>query len=156
MKRNRLPLRRRSLTRHRRPCNRSRREVDRLGASVVEFAVVANILIIMILTCMEFARMNMVRNLAQDAAYFAARHAIVPGATEQEAVDEAERIMSSMVTNGFTVDVTPLNSEATDIRVTVDVDLTQVALFAPYFLPNTNISTVAHMRTERYDGFYEQ
>lgn len=129
---------------------------DRLGASVVEFAVVANILILMILTCMEFARMNMVRNLAQDAAYYAARYAMVPGASSDEAVAEADRIMSAMVTNGYTVDVTSLDSEAEDIRVTVSVDLTEVALFAPYFLPSTNISTVAHMRTERYDGFYEQ
>jgi len=155
MQPNRRPLRRHAAKRHHWLARRHRGQ-DRAGASVVEFAIVANILLLMVLTCMEFARMNMVRNLAQDAAYFAARHAIVPGATEQEAIDEAERIMSSMVTNGYSVNVTPLNSDETDIRVTVDVDLSQVALFAPYFLPNTNISTVAHMRTERYDGFYEQ
>jgi Flp pilus assembly protein TadG len=136
--------------------SRSCRRPQRAGASVVEFAVVANILILMILTCMEFARMNMVRNLAQDAAYFAARHAMVPGATTSEAIQEADRIMSAMVTNGYTVDVTALDSETEDIRVTVSVDLTAVALFAPYFLPDTNITTVAHMRTELYDGFYEQ
>ncbi|MDG2222030.1 MAG: TadE/TadG family type IV pilus assembly protein [Rubripirellula sp.] len=132
------------------------RRSDRTGASIVEFAFVANLLILMILTCMEFARMNMVRNLAQDAAYFAARQAMVPGATTQDAIDEASRIMDSLATSGYTVDVTSVDADAEDIRVTVSVDLTAVALFAPYFLPNTDITTVAHLRTERYDGFYEQ
>ncbi|MFK8110607.1 MAG: TadE/TadG family type IV pilus assembly protein [Rubripirellula sp.] len=139
-----------------RPVRRLRTDASRMGASAVEFAIVANIMMIMVLTCMEFARMNMVRNLAQDAAYFAARHAIVPGATAGEAVDEAERIMDSMVTNGYTVDVSDLNSEANDITVTVTVDFTAVAMFAPYFLPDSTITSTVRMRTERYEGFYEQ
>jgi Flp pilus assembly protein TadG len=122
----------------------------------VEFAIVANILFMMILACMEFARMNMVRNLAQDAAYFAARHAIVPGATADEAIIEADRVMSTMLSNGYSVDVVALDKESTEVAVTVAVDLTEVALFAPYFLPDTEIQTVARMRTERYDHFYQQ
>jgi Flp pilus assembly protein TadG len=129
---------------------------SRLGVSAVEFAIVANILMLMILTCMEFARMNMVRNLAQDAAYYAARHAIVPGASSAEAVEQAERVMDSMLSNGYTVEVSDLNADTTDITVTVAVDLTEVALFAPYFLPDSTIKTTARMRTERYDHFYEQ
>jgi len=128
----------------------------RTGATVVEFAIVANVMMIIILTCMEFARLNMTRNLAQDAAYFAARHALVPGATAAEAEAEADRIMSSMLNTGYTVTVSELAADAEEIVVTVDVDLTAVALFAPYFLPDTTISTTARMRTERYDGFYQQ
>jgi len=128
----------------------------RWGATVVEFAIVANLLMIIILTCMEFARMNMARNLMQDAAYFAARHAVVPGATADEAIEAADSIMRSMLSNGYTITVSDLNSESTDINVTVAVDLGEVALFAPYFLPETAISTTANMRTERYAGFYQQ
>ena len=129
---------------------------QRKGAAMVEFAIMANIMFVIILTCMEFARMNMVRNLAQDAAYYAARVAIVPGATEDEAVEEAERIMDSLIPGAYTVDVTDLDADAENITVTVEVDLDDVALFAPMFLPNATISTDAHMRTERYDGFFEQ
>ena len=110
---------------------------------------------IIILTCMEFARLNMTRNLAQDAAYFACRHALVPGATTAEAQAEGDRIMGSMLSNGYTVTVEELNEDSEDVTVTVDVDLTAVALFAPYFLPSSTISTTAKMRTERYDGFYQ-
>ncbi len=139
-----------------RPAKRFSKRDARLGAAAVEFAIVANILLVMTLTCMEFARMNMVRNLSQDAAYFAARHAIVPGATEAEAIDEAERIMDSMLSDGYTVTVSDLDADATEITVTVAVDFADVALFAPLFMPDTTMESVARIRTERYDGFYEQ
>ena len=111
---------------------------------------------IMILTCMEFARMNMARNLMQDAAYFGARSAVVPGATQDEAIEAAESVLESMLSNGYTVTVSDLDSEAEEIDVTVEIDLAAVALFAPYFLPETTISTTANMRTERYGHFYQQ
>lgn len=139
----------------RRARSRYHQSAVRGGATVVEFAIVANVMMMIILTCMEFARLNMTRNLAQDAAYFAARHALVPGATAAEAKAEADRIMGSMLTNGYTVSVDELDASSDEIAVTVDVDLTAVALFAPYFLPDTTISTTAKMRTERYNGFYQ-
>ncbi len=124
---------------------------------MVEFAIVANILFVSILACFEIARMNMVRNMAQDAAYFAARQAIVPGATVEEATLQATQLMDSMVSpDGYTVNVTPLDGDTEEIVVTVTVDLDAVALFTPIFLPNAQIETEAHMNTERYDGFYEQ
>ncbi len=136
---------------------RSRRVTSRRwGAAAVEFAIIANIFFIMILACMEFARLNMVRNLAQDAAYYAARHVIVPGAISAEAVAEADRIMSSMLGHGYSIDVSDVNKEVNEVAVTVSVDLGAVAFFTPYFLPETSIETVARMRTERYDGYYEQ
>ena len=133
-----------------------RRAESRLGASAVEFAIVANVMFVMILACMEFARMNMVRNLAQDAAYFAARQAIVPGATATEAEGEASQILDSILAGGYTVSVSDVGADSEDVTVTVDVDLTAVALFAPYFLTDTTLSATARMRTERYEGFYQQ
>ncbi|TWT54107.1 TadE-like protein [Rubripirellula amarantea] len=122
----------------------------------MEFAIVANVLFLLILTCIEFARMNMVRNLAQDAAYYGARAAVVPGATSAEAEAVADEILGSMLSNGYTIDVSEVDSESTEISVTVGVELHQVALFIPFFLPDTTIETQAVMRTERYEGFYQQ
>ena len=129
----------------------------RAGAAMVEFAIVANLMFVMIFTCMEFARMNMARNLAQDAAYFAARTAMVPGATQEEAIAEADRIMGSLLDeSGYEVTVSDVNFDAPTITVTVSVDLQAIAMFTPMFLPNTTIDTTAVMKTERYEGFYEQ
>ncbi|TWU40733.1 TadE/TadG family type IV pilus assembly protein [Novipirellula artificiosorum] len=124
---------------------------------MVEFAIIANVLFMIILTCMEFARMNMARNLAQDAAYFAARVAMVPGATSADAVTEVDRIMGSLLNEGgYSATVSDVNFDAETISVTVSVDLKKIALFAPMFLPETLMETTAVMRTERYEGFYEQ
>ncbi|TWU49382.1 TadE/TadG family type IV pilus assembly protein [Rubripirellula reticaptiva] len=140
----------------RRARSHRRRGLSRLGVSSVEFAIIANILLLIILTCMEFARMNMVRNLSQDAAYYAARVAIVPGATSEEAVNEASRIMGSLLNNGYEVNVSSIGTDSTSVTVTVTVDMGEVALFAPFFLPTSDLSSTVRMRTERYDGFYEQ
>ncbi|XZE55368.1 TadE/TadG family type IV pilus assembly protein [Planctomycetaceae bacterium SH139] len=135
---------------------RRRSPRDRSGAAVVEFAIIANLLFVMVFSCMEFSRLNLVRNLSQDAAYFAAREAMVPGATEAEAIAEADRILGTVLTNGYTVDVSPLSEESNQITVTVEVEFSEVALFAPMFLPQSRISTTATMATERYDGFFQQ
>ncbi len=100
--------------------------------------------------------MNMVRNLAQDAAYYAARHAIVPGATAGEAIAEGDRIMGALLNNGYEVKVTALNGESAFVDVTVSVDMGEVALFAPLFLPEKTVDTRVRMRTERYSGFFQQ
>ncbi len=136
--------------------SRRRKISSRSGVAMVEFALVANVMFVMILTCMEFSRMNMVRNLAQDAAYYAARHVIVPGATEQEGITEADRIMSAMLNSGYTINISSLDFGATEVIVTVWVDLDHVALFVPMFLQDTTIATTARMKTERYEGFYQQ
>lgn len=98
----------------------------------------------------------MIRNLAQDAAYFAARQVMVPGATSAEAVQVATDVMGMMTATGFQVDVDPIDADAPNAVVTVTVDFDQIALFAPMFLPNSIITTTARIRTERYDGFFEQ
>ncbi|PAY18272.1 hypothetical protein CKO51_17170 [Rhodopirellula sp. SM50] len=128
----------------------------RRGAAAVEFAICANIFFVLIFTCMEFARMNMIRNLAQDAAYFAARRAMVPGATAEEAEAAADEVMGMMTNAGYEVNVEPLDADAPDVVVTVTVNFDEIALFAPMFLPNATIESTARIRTERYDGFYEQ
>jgi Flp pilus assembly protein TadG len=128
----------------------------RVGAAAVEFAIVANVMFILIMTCIEFARLNMVRNLAQDAAYFGARQAVVPGATAAEAEAVADNIMSSMLSGGYTIEVGALNEDSTEVEVTVGIQLHDVALVVPLFLPNSTITTQAKMRTERYEGFFEQ
>lgn len=100
--------------------------------------------------------MNMVRNLAHDAAYYAARHAMVPGATEAEAIAKADEVMTMMLSNGYTVAINGLGADVPEVVVTVSVDFNEVALFAPRFLPDATISSTAAIKAERYDGFFEQ
>jgi Flp pilus assembly protein TadG len=137
---------------YRRPCRRHKR----IAATLVEFAVVCNVLFVSIAACMEFTRLNMARNLVQDAAYFAARTAIVPGATAAEAEAEGERIMGAIFNNGFTVTCNGITDETEEVSVRVAVNLDEVAFFTPMFLQGIEIESTANMKTERYSGYYQQ
>lgn len=138
-----------------RPCLATKtRAAKRDGATLVEFAIVCNVLLLTIFMCMELARMNMARNLAQDAAYYAARTAIVPGATSDEAVQEAETIMQSLFSSGYEVECTEIDDDSEEVTVTVSVDLDDVAFFTPMFLGNVQLTSTATMQTERYNGFF--
>lgn len=144
--------------RKQRHCHRHppRRGVKRIAATLVEFAVVSNVLFVTIAACMEFTRMNMARNLVQDAAYFAARTAIVPGATAAEAEAEGRRIMSAIFNNGYTVSCNGISDNTELVSVRVAVKLDEVAFFVPMFLKGVEIESTAKMQTERYSGFYQQ
>ena len=53
----------------------------RTGATAVEFAIVAPIFYTLVIASLEFGRLNIIRHTADQAAYEAARFAMVPGAT---------------------------------------------------------------------------
>lgn len=136
----------------RRRCHRERR-----GVSVVEFAIVANVMLAIVLICIEFTRLNMLRNLTQDAAYFAARAAMVPGATEDDAVAEAERILAILNTQDAEIDVNGgagVTDDTKELSVQIRVPVGPNALFASPFTGEKHIEATAVMKTERYDGFY--
>lgn len=135
---------------------RTRRSlVTREGATLVEFALVSNLLFMLIFGCIELSRMNMARNLAQDAAYYSARAAIVPGATAAEAESEGNRLMSSLFAGGYEVDCSPIAEDSEEVTVTVTVDFDEIAFFIPMFMSGVEITSTATMQTERYSGFFQ-
>ena len=65
----------------------------RTGATAVEFAIVAPIFFTLVIASLEFGRLNIIRHTADQAAYEAARFAMVPGATAGEARSKAESML---------------------------------------------------------------
>ncbi len=124
---------------------------DRRGAAAVEFAIVAPIFFLLVMAAFEFGRINVIRHTADNAAYEAARRAMVPGATAGEAVAEAERILRIVGTRGAKVTVAPatLGPEVDRITVTVDVPMNQNGWIAPKFTRATTIRAISTLRTER-------
>ncbi len=134
-----------------------RRAAKRWGAAVVEFALVANVMILIVFVCIEFTRLNMMRNLIQDAAYFAARTAMVPGGTTADAEAEANRVLAILNTQNAQIvvnDGQPLTDETRNVRVRVTVPISDNALFLPMFTGDKDLEALSTMKTERYDGFY--
>ncbi|MFT7642113.1 MAG: Flp pilus assembly protein TadG, partial [Pirellulaceae bacterium] len=91
----------------------------RRGATLVEFAVVAPIVFLFFFASIELSRMQMLRNAADDAAYEAARTAIIPGGTADEAIAVANRYTNGLALRGVTVTVDP--ATVTDTTEAVEV-----------------------------------
>jgi Flp pilus assembly protein TadG len=68
---------------------------DRDGVAVVEFALTAPIFFLFVLAAFEFGWMNVLRHTADNAAYEAARAAMVPGATAADATVKANNILGA-------------------------------------------------------------
>jgi len=137
---------------------RKKCQSKRFGATAVEFAIVAPVFLMMMFACMEFIRLNMIRNLVQDAAYFAARDAMVPGATTEEATAAAEQILSYMNTQGAVISINDgagVQEDSESVTVSITVPFAENSLFIPSFSSELNISSTAEMNTERYSGFYD-
>ena len=123
----------------------------RRGATAVEFALTAPVFFVFLLAAFEFGWMNVIRHTADNAAYEAARTAMVPGATAAEARTKANRILRIVGTRGATVTVTPdpLTTETDEVTVDIQIPMRRNALVVPKFTRRTNINASATLRTER-------
>ncbi|RIK83545.1 MAG: transporter [Planctomycetota bacterium] len=123
----------------------------RHGAAAVEFAIVAPIFFLLVMGSLEFARLNVIRHTADQAAYEAARHAMVPGATAAEARSKANSLMRIVGARGTTVTInpTPITPDVKEITVSVDVPMNQNGWITPKFTSTTTIRGTSRLRTER-------
>lgn len=108
---------------------------NRKGATAVEFAISVPILFLVTWGCVEMTRYNLVKNVANQSAFEAARIGVKPGATAQEVEDEA-RAQMRFVCDDCDVVVTPsvITSNTNFITVDIQVDIrNQGLLIARYF-----------------------
>ena len=95
----------------------------RRGTTVVEFAVTLPLVLLLFFGSIEFARVNMLRHSAAQAAYEGARRGIVPGASAADVRTTAQAIMNSAFASTYTVDVVPTAIIATTPEVTVNISV---------------------------------
>lgn len=103
--------------------NAYRRRPDRVGAAIVEFAVVAPILFMMTIGMMEVGRMVMVKQLIVNASREAARAAVLPDANRQKIIDETIIALKDASIREAVVDLQPvlLESATAGTKVTVTI-----------------------------------
>jgi Flp pilus assembly protein TadG len=123
----------------------------RPGATTVEFALVAPAFFLVIMSMFEFTRLNVLRHTADNAAYEAARVAIVPGATTAEARAEANRLLTIVGARGAQVNFTPatITPETDSVSVNVTIPLDSNGWVVPHFTRGRTLNSTATMRTER-------
>jgi hypothetical protein len=103
--------------------------------------------------------------MAENAAYTAARHIMVPGATKQDAIDEANAVMGRIGARGVTIDIeakdkdgaaqAEIDDGTARIKVYIEVPLSQNSFVLAHFTSSKTLTATATMRFESYDGYYD-
>jgi Flp pilus assembly protein TadG len=127
------------------------KQLSRHGAAAVEFAVTAPIFFLFLLAAFEFGWLNVIRHTADNAAYEAARTAMVPGATAAEATAKANTLLTVVGARDATITVTPsvLTTETEQVTVSIDVPMASNGLIVPRFTSQTVLHSESTLRTER-------
>ena len=116
----------------------------RRGAVLVEFALTAGLLFMIVFAAIEFMRVNTIVNSTENAAYEGARAGIVPGSTSSDVEAAARSMLLAIGVRGATVTVEPatLEESTPEVAVTISVPLDQNSFIAPrYFLGDTLTKT---------------
>lgn len=130
---------------------------NRRGAVTIEFALVASVLFMVIFGCVEFSRMILLRNMAQDAAYDAARYCMVEGATSAEAISRANAVLRKAGAKGAVITVNdgvPITSASANVNVQIVIPMESNSLFFKPVFRNRNINVAMSLKKESYLGFY--
>jgi Flp pilus assembly protein TadG len=121
------------------------RRNKRLGAFTVEFAICSGLFFTILLAGFEFARFTYARHSVDQAAYEAARVAIVPGNTPALAIAKATQILNATGVRKATVTVTPnvITTSTTAVTVNIRCKYSDNSWLKPVFLANTDmLSTI--------------
>ncbi len=149
---------------------RTRRDSRRRGVSAVEFAMVAPVFVLVIAYCGEVARLSMMRNIAQNASYEAARYVMSDGAKVSDGIAKAREILArvgtvnavvtingsdgSLDSGGLVINELGANTQA--ITCAIEIPLSENSAIIPsYIFGDTKIRSNMTVRTERYRGYYD-
>lgn len=141
-------------TRRRTPNTFRLSRTQRLGAAVVEFAVVTPIFFLLVMGIIEYGRMVMVQQVITNASREGARAAILDGSTTANVQSVVNNYLSSASITGAVVAVSPNPpsdaADGTPVTVTVTIGFSQVSwLPSPMYLGSTSLQANSVMRRER-------
>jgi Flp pilus assembly protein TadG len=117
------------------------------GATTVEFAFVAPIIILLFLGAIEVTRLNYLRHSAANAAYVGARKIVVPGGINSEAVTVASEYLN-LVRAGAGAQVDVVRDDET-VSVTVTIPVEQNAWGILKFSTGIEISNTCTLTCEQ-------
>jgi len=128
----------------------TRQPFRRKGTTVSEFALVAPLVFFITFSCFEFARLNMIRNSAENAAYEGARAGIVPGATADDCKTAASAVVNHVLAYGETVTVEPaeISPDTESVTVTIEIPFDENSWVLPVFFPNKTITATRTLRRD--------
>lgn len=129
-----------------------RRSKRRMGAALVEFALVAPLMILFTMGLIDIGRMTMVKQLLVTASREGARQASLPAATASNVqADVLQMLNNSGVTGNVVISPSNLATAAsgTTVTVTVSADANSVSwMGSSMFMSGKNVTASTSMRRE--------
>ena len=121
------------------------------GAALVEFAMVMPILMMFFYGMIELSRVLLLQHTVDTASYEGARSAIVPGATSQDAVDCASKLLATGKLKAAKITVTPtvITEDTPVITVLVEVPIRENAWMTPFWFKKGSVKSEVTLITER-------
>lgn len=128
----------------------ARKRKQRVGAFTVEFAIVASIFFMTLLSAFEFSRLYFVRHCMEKATYDAARVGIIQGATPAQVDAQARSILSAAGIKPLSVTVTPVtfNELTQTVTVTIVCDITKNSWIPGRFFAGPNVTSTTTLDHE--------
>ncbi|MBM3998614.1 MAG: pilus assembly protein [Planctomycetes bacterium] len=132
----------------------------RLGASAVEFAVVAPVFFLLIFGMIEYGRLVMVQQVLTNATREGARRAVLQDATSNAVTTTIRDYLTNASINGnnphlaITVSPAPESAQPTDESITVTLTLPFADISwlpSPMFLGTTTLTARSVMRRETFE-----
>jgi Flp pilus assembly protein TadG len=120
---------------------------------MVEFAMTAPILMLLVGAAVEFSRANMIHSSIENAVYEGARGGIVPGATAADIEERCREVLKAALIRDATVRVQPdvITDATAEVLVTVVVPADTNSVIAPVFLRGKSLTRTCILPRE---GFY--
>lgn len=111
----------------------------------------APLFFLFLLAAFEFGWMNVLRHTADNAAYEAARAAMVPGATAADATAKANGLLKVVGARSPKITITPatITTATKEVTVTIDIPMSKNGLIVPKFSKKSTLHAESTLRTER-------
>jgi len=121
---------------------------DRHGALTVEFCLVVPIIFFLFFGALEITAINILRQSAGNAAYEAARKAVIPGGTAQDAENTATQMLTMLnCHHGSSVSVSESQEK---VSVTITVPAAQNSWGMTKFVGNINITETCVLSRDKF------
>ena len=152
------------------PIRNRRRHPGRSGATAIEFAMVAPAFLFVIVICIEFARLSMLRNTCHNACYETCRFIMSEGATVEVGQNRAQTILNRLGNieatilingvDGSTDDdgnvINEIGFDTASVETQIEIRLADNTIFLPGAMFGDGvIQARMSMRTERFAGFFD-
>ena len=132
---------------------RNRKSAGRLGASAIEFALIAPLMIVFTFGLVEIGRLMLVKQTATHATREGARIAIRPLADSNDVIERVNEELALLAIENATIETVPATLEdaepGSQVTVRVRVDIASVSWIPGFFNFNaTEIVAESSMRRE--------